>query len=243
MRMKKINCKGKRVLIIPDQHFPYAHKDIIRFLKAVKKKYLDKNSIIINLGDEADNHSISFHDSDSELFSAGHELEQACAQLQGLEKVFPKMFICDSNHGSLAIRRFKKHGIPIKYLKSLNEVYGVGNGWSWHDDILLSTKLGDVYICHGKSAVYGKLCKEMGCHSIQGHFHGKFEITWHRSALGERFNMFSGCLIDQDELAFAYGKNHLPKPILGCSILSKEGYPRLIKMNLNSRGRWDGKLP
>lgn len=241
--MKTLNGKGKNVLIIPDQHFPYAHKDWYTFLESVKEKYLDSKSIIINLGDETDGHAISFHKSDGDLFSAGHELEEAIKEVQHLEKLFPKMYLCDSNHGSLVFRRAKSDGVPLRYLKSLNEVYEVSNKWSWHEEIVVETKLGPVYFCHGKSSTYGKLCKEMGMSSVQGHFHGKFEVTWHKTATFERFNMFCGCLIDRDSLAFAYGKNHMPKPILGCGILSKAGYPRLIKMHLNARGRWTGVLP
>lgn len=237
--MKKLNALNKRVLIIPDMHCPYNHKDAIRFLAAVKEKY--QPDLILNLGDEVDSHAISFHDSDADLYSAGEELEKAINQLDLLEELFPKMHILDSNHGSLAVRRFKKHGLPMKYMKSLQEIYGKPK-WAWHDEILLSTKDGDVYLCHGKSATYGKLCKDVGASAIQGHFHGKCEVTWHKSVTKEIFNCFSGCLIDYKSLAFAYGKNHMPKPILACTVLSKTGYPTIIKMGLTKAGRWDKKI-
>lgn len=241
--MLELNAKGKRVLIIPDLHMPYHHQDAMKFLRAIKYKYLEKNSLVINLGDEIDAHAISFHDSDCELFAAGEELEQAKRYLSGLEQLYPKMFILESNHGSLYIRRMKKHGIPISILKPMHEILGVSKKWTWHEDILLDTKMGMTYLCHGKTSGYGKLCKEMGCNAIQGHFHGKFELTWHTSSLTSRYNLFSGCLIDRESMAFAYGKNHLPKPILGACIISKEGYPRLIKMDLDKQNRWTGKLP
>lgn len=57
------------------------------------------------------------------------------------------------------------------------------------------------------------------------------------------YNKNSGCLIDRDSLAFAYGKNHMPKAILGCTLISKEGYPNLIRMELNVNNRWNKKLP
>lgn len=241
--MLELNAKGKRVLVIPDLHMPYHHQDAMKFLRAIKNKYLEKNSLIINLGDEIDAHAISFHNSESELFSAGDELEQAKLYLSGLEDLFPNMHLLESNHGSLYIRRLKAHGIPITVLKPIDEILGVSKKWKWTEDILLKTKMGNIYMCHGKTSTYGKLCKEAGCSAIQGHFHGKFELTWHTSSTQTRFNLFSGCLIDRDSLAFSYGKNHIPKPILGATVLSKEGYPRLIKMELDKNNRWTGKLP
>jgi len=241
--MLEINAKNKRVLLISDQHFPYHHRDTHKFLEAIRDKYLTPYDIIINGGDEVDNHAISFHPSDGDLPSAGDELDKAIRNIQHLEELFPEMYLCDSNHGSLAVRRFKFHGIPLRYLKSLNDIYGVNSNWKWNEDYLLKTKLGDVYICHGKSSVYGKLSKEVGCSAIQFHFHGKYEITWHSTVLGSRFNMFCGCLVDRDSLAMAYGKNHIPKPILGVGLISKDGIPALIKMNLDKKNRWDGKLP
>lgn len=240
--MKKLDAKGKRVLIIPDTHAPYHHIDTIRFLRAVKKKYLNSSSLIMHLGDEIDGASISFHDKDPDLdFSPCTELIAAKKFISNLQKEFSKVYLCDSNHGSLVYRRAKKYGLPLMVLKTYQEILEAPK-YEWHEDYELSTNLGKIYICHGKSATYGKLAKEMSCSCIQGHFHGKFEITWHKTIRREIFNCFSGCLVDREHMAFSYGKNHLPKPILGCTIISKEGYPRLIKMEIVD-GRWTGKLP
>ncbi len=243
--MEKINAIGRRVLLISDLHIPYHHPDSFKFLAAIKEKFLDKKSIAINLGDSLDGHALSFHPTDSDLFSAGDELKKAIEVIHckgGLFETFPDMIEVDSNHSSLIYRRAKFHGIPLDYVKSLPEVLETPS-WRWVDDILLDTKLGNIYICHGKSGAYNKLAQNVGCSACQGHFHGKFEITWAKSITTERFNMFCGSLISEASLAFAYGKNHLPKPILGVGLISESGYPRLIKMNINSKGRWDGKLP
>jgi len=236
---KEINARNKSVLLIGDSHIPYEHKDYLKFCKAVAEKHLC--TIYIHVGDEVDNHAISFHDSDCGLPAAGEELEKSITRLSGWEEAFPGLILLTSNHGSLVVRRFKHHGIPLSYLKSFQEIYGTPT-WEWVEDILIHTKLGPVYGCHGKSGTYGKLAKEMGCSSFQGHFHGKHEVTWHISALLDRFNMFTGCGIDRKSMAFAYGKNHIPKPALGCGVLDKEGIPHIVKMNLNAKGRWNGKV-
>jgi hypothetical protein len=43
-------------------------------------------------------------------------------------------------------------------------------------------------------------------------------------------------------MAYTYGKNNLPKPILGCGVIDKNGMPHVVKMILNKRGRWAGNL-
>ena len=236
---KIVNAKNKAVLLIGDSHIPYEHKDYLRFCKAVAKKY--SCSIYVHVGDEVDNHAISFHDTDPELLAPSNELEKSITRLGAWEEAFAGAYVLTSNHGALVIRRFKHHGIPLHYLKSFQEVYRTPT-WTWVEDIIIQTKSGDFYGCHGKSSVYGKLAKEMGCSAFQGHYHGKHEVTRHASALCDRFNVFVGCGIDRKSLAFAYGKNHIPKPLLGCAIIDKEGIPRIIKMTLNKKGRWNGKV-
>ncbi|MEE4244541.1 MAG: metallophosphoesterase [Kangiellaceae bacterium] len=236
----KINAIGKTVLVIPDTHIPYSHPDYIRFLASIKRFY--KPDIVIHLGDELDYHAISFHDSDSSLLAADDELDKAIIELQeGLHKLFPKLYLLESNHGSLVYRKMKANGLPIRVLKPLAELYETPK-WSWHHDILLITKQSPVYMCHGKAAAYGKLAKEMGCSAIQGHYHGKFEITWHRTAMGSRFNAFAGCLVDEDSMAMAYARNNLPKPVLGAMLIDKAGLPYLLKMKLDTKGRWNEKI-
>lgn len=238
MGIKTIDAKGIEVLIISDTHIPYSHKHYIKFLAAIKEKY--NPELILHIGDELDYHAISFHDSDSSLLSADMELDKAIIEIQeGLHKLFPRMYLLESNHGSLIYRRVKHHGIPVRVIRPLHELYETPL-WTWHHDILLKTDRGDVYLCHGKTTTYGKLAKEMGCSAMQGHYHGKSEITWHRTVLRNYFNMFLGCLVDEESMAMAYGKNNLPKPILSVGRLDKHGMPHLIKMELDDKGDWNG---
>lgn len=224
--MLKLDARGKRVLIISDCHIPYSIKGYVRFLAYLKEKF--KPEIVINIGDEIDAHAMSFHDSDVDLFSAGHELDRAIIEIQeGLHKLFPEMILLESNHGSMVLRRAKHHGLPVRTLKPLPELYETPK-WSWHEDILLKTDRGRVYLCHGKSGAYGRLPKEMGASTIQGHFHGKFEITYHRSVLSTRYSMFVGCLADSESLAMAYGRNNVGIPILGCGGIRSNGEPVLF---------------
>jgi hypothetical protein len=160
----------KRILIISDTHIPYENKFLIPFLKALIKKY-KKFDRVIHLGDEVDHAGLSFHDKDSDMPSAGDELKLALPKIKELEKLFPKMDLLDSNHGSLVYRRAFKHGIPKAYIKNYNDYLQVGSGWKWHEDITLKTPLGTVYFCHGKTADVFKLAQSLGMSAVQGHYH------------------------------------------------------------------------
>lgn len=227
-------------MTISDQHMPYQHPDMFRFLAAIKKKY--KPTLVVNMGDSIDNHSISFHDSDSDLPSAGDELKLAIKAIKKMEKMFPTMITIDSNHGSLAERRFKHHGIPMKYLATPQQIYGVSDKWTWVNDLTVTLPNGQpCYFAHGISKQGIKLAAQRGVNVVQGHFHTEFRIDYVGNPRDLLFSMQVGCLIDSKSLAFAYDKLNLNRPIIGTGIIV-DSKPVLIPMVLAKNGRWIGKL-
>ena len=90
---------NKKILVISDMHLPYQHKDAIKFLSEIKKEF--KPDTVISIGDLLDGHALSFHDSNPDLFNAGHELKKAKEYVRQLEDLFPKLVEVDSNHSSL----------------------------------------------------------------------------------------------------------------------------------------------
>lgn len=232
--------KNSRVLVIGDLHFPFHHRDSFSFLKAVKKKY--KPDRVIQIGDEVDGHSWSFHDSDPDLLSPGQELSLAIDCISRLEKLFPVMDLIESNHGSLVYRKQKSNGLPIGFFKTYNEIYGVSDKWQWHYD--LTIKLSDgtpVYFCHGKTAQVVKLSQSIGMSAVQGHYHEKFNVEYWANSLGLYFAAQTGCLVDDNSLAMAYNNTNLKRPILG-SLIIVDGQPKMLPMILNKKGRWIGKI-
>jgi hypothetical protein len=242
--MKKICAKDRRILVIPDTHAPFEHPDTIRFLSAIKDKYLEESSLIMHLGDEVDGNQISFHDKDPDIrFSPCTELEAAIEFIQKLYKLFPKVYLCESNHGSLVYRRQKYAGLPRHVMKSYQEILGTPN-WTWAEEYWVETNLGGVYLCHFRTSTSGRLSKEMGSYgSVSGHVHSRFETVWSTNGTQTRFDVFSGCLVSRQSMAFAYGKLNLPKPVLGCLLISSRGQPTLIRMMTKKNDRWDGTLP
>ena len=228
------------ILVISDQHMPYEHPDMFDFLEAVKQKF--KPTMVVNIGDCVDKHAMSFHDSDADLPSAGYELELAIGKIKRMEKMFPEMTIVDSNHGSLALRKFKHHGIPMKYLASQHDIYGVSEKWQWVNDISVKLPNGqDCYFCHGMVKSGIKLAAQRGTNVVQGHYHTEFKIDYIGNPNNLLFSLQVGCLIDRHSLAFAYDKLNLNRPIIGLGLVV-DSKPVLVAMTLDKSGRWNGQL-
>lgn len=230
----------QNILLIPDMHMPYHHPDAMAFLEAVRDWY--EPDLVINLGDAADFHAISFHDSDPDLLSAGGELaklQEGAAELEGL---FPDMYIVGSNHGDLPVRKFKSHGLPSAFLSDYNSIYGVGEGWKFVDDITLMEKgEPDFYICHNIRKNALQIAQQRGQRFACGHYHENFEIRYAGNPNSLLWALMSGCLVDKKSLAFSYNKLNLNRPIVGASVV-EQGVPVLRPMPLDKKGRWTGEF-
>lgn len=226
---------NSRILFISDMHIPYHHSGLLPFLAGLKLRY--NPTRIICLGDELDKHAMSFHDSDPDLMSAGDELRASLPVIAELYEMFPEMDIIDSNHGSMIYRKAKHHGLPRRYIKSYNEVLGVGEGWVWHNDMTIILPETDtmpeqkLYIHHGKSADAVKTSQAMSMSHICGHYHESFGIKYWANPNGLFFAVNAGCLIDDDSYAFSYNNVNLKRPIIGTALII-DGVPILEAMPL-----------
>jgi len=230
---------NSRILFISDLHIPYHHPQSFDFLRHLKKKY--NPTRVICLGDELDKHAMSFHDHDPDLYSAGHELEASLPFIRELEEMFPKMDILDSNHGSLVWRKAKANGIPKHYIKSYNDVLGVGDGWQWHFDLSIELPNGQsCYVHHGKSSDILKLSQQMGSCAVSGHFHERFKVDYWSNSNGLFWGMSCGCLIDDDSYAFNYNNVNIKRPIIGTGLII-DSIPVLEPMILDSEGVWNAR--
>lgn len=227
------------ILVISDMHHPYSHPDTTTFLSALKNKY--KFDKVVCIGDEVDFHALSFHDSDPDLPSAGDELSRAIRALSPIYKMFPKMDIVESNHGSMVLRKGLASGMPKAVLRSYNEVLKSPPGWLWKFDLKVQTPLGQVYFCHGKSGSAGRLASQYGMSCVQGHFHEKAQITYISTPEKLMFDAHTGCLADDKSLALGYNKINPRRPIVSTLIIIN-GIPQIIPMVLSKEGRWIGKL-
>lgn len=226
-------------LILPDLHAPVYHRDTIAFLALVKKTF--KPDYVKCTGDEINWESISYHEKNPNLPGALDELKEARKALKPIYDLFPVVDVMESNHGSLPFRKAQSAGLPDELIKSYNEILKAPKGWKWHLDHTFNTKMGRVYMTHGKSSAVDKLSKSMAMSAIQGHYHSKSYVSYWASPVGLFFDMNVGTLADDKSLAMKYGWNNVNKSILGVGIL-EDGRPRLIPMLLDKSGRWVGKL-
>lgn len=229
----------KSILILSDMHWPFAHPDTVEFLKAVKAKY--KPDTVVCIGDEIDGHSWSFHDHNPDLPSPGEELKQAIKALQPIYKLFPKVTVLESNHGSLVYRKALATGLPVATIKGYREIIEAPKGWNWVDKLTLNTRLGPVHFIHGKSASPGKISQLYGMSVVEGHFHESSSITYTSTPERLLFAMKTGCLVDDNALSMAYNKLNAKRPIISLGVIIN-GIPQLVPMLLTRRGRWVGRL-
>lgn len=210
---------GKRsvVLVIPDTHFPFHHEKTILFLKALKKEY--RPDIIVHLGDEVDAHALGKWDSDPDGMSAGFELRAALEQLKELYDIFPKVAVCESNHGKRPFRKAFESGIPRAYMRAYREFMEAPSGWEWRD----VWDLNNVIYLHGEGytgrdgAIKAALNNRKS--TVIGHIHSWGGIQYSAVQSGLIFGLNSGCLIDHDAYAFKYAKNYPHKATMGASIV------------------------
>lgn len=229
------------ILVISDLHEPYGHPDTFRFLASCADKYSPTR--IVCMGDEVDKHAMSFHDHDPDLMSPGDELKAAIKKLMPLYRLFPKVDVLESNHGSLAFRKAKHHGIARKYLRGYNEVLDAPAGWVWHMDMQITLPTGvECYFHHGLSANVLKLVERRGVCAVQGHYHGLFGVQYAGNPKSLLWGLQVGCSIDKRQLAFAYDNANLPRPIIGHALI-ENGHPHMLPMTLKANGRWNGVVP
>jgi len=156
--------------------------------------------------------------------------------------MFPKMYLLDSNHGSLVFRKATRHGLPHEVFKTYNEMLGVGPGWTWHEDLILKASNGQkIYFCHGKYKDVLKVAQQYGMCTVQGHYHTVFKIDYWSNPNELLWGMQTGCLIDMKSLAFEYNKLQKSRPVVGSSVII-DGIPKLIPMVLKNNGRWNRKI-
>lgn len=231
---------NSKILVISDLHFPYHHPDSFEFLIKLNKQY--QPDTIINIGDEMDWHSINVsHVINPDLPSPLDELLKGRKYIKRLEKTFPKMVLLESNHGSMVLRRAMAKGMSKMFLKTYNQILGVGKGWKWKEKHEIKTKRGNVIFAHQFTKDIAKAVRETATSCVQGHFHTTSEIKYVGNDFHLNWGMSVGCLVDKKSLAMAYMKVNLSKPILSCGIIT-EGIPYIVPMVLKKNGSWDNNI-
>lgn len=231
---------GRNIIGLGDLHAPWMHPQAVDFITAVVKKY--GYDLAFCTGDETDGNAISFHGFNPELPSAGHELTLAIEQLKPLYKLFPKLLLASSNHGDLLARKMKHHGLPMRALRSMNEILECPAGWKWDFEHIIQMNNGKKFLLHHSySANILAASQQRGISCVFGHHHSSMSIQYWQNYDDLFFAAFAGCLVDPISLAMAYAKNSMKRPVLGL-LRIEDGIPHIIPMITDRGNQWTGKI-
>lgn len=229
----------KRVLVISDLQEPYAHKDALPFVKAVKLAY--KTDVVVVIGDEVDFPGLSRFPQDPDGKSAGDDHREAVKALKKWYKEFPEASVCTSNHTDRIFRRAFSAGIPRDFIKTYREFLGAPDGWMWEDSYFID----GVKYEHGDNQGGQDACRQLAianrCSTVIGHHHSHGGLRYIANDNDVIFGLNVGCLIDRHAYVFKYGKGAKFKPTLGCGVVLK-GVPSFVPLILDKNERWIRKL-
>ena len=118
---------------------------------------------------------------------------------------------------------------------------GVGKGWKWVQDLTVTLNDGSrCFFTHGMSANVLQIAQKYGMHTVQGHYHSKASIQYFSNPDKLVWGAQTGCLTNQDSLAFSYAKNFKDRFIMS-SLVIVDGQPRIHPMVIKN-GKWIGKI-
>lgn len=201
-----------RVGIIGDTHEPFTLPGYLEFCKETFEKY--NVNRIIHIGDVADHHYSSYHETDADGLGGADELELTIDKLKAWSKIFPEVECILGNHDLIISRKAQTSNLPSRWLKEYGEVLELPSGWTFHHELIID----NVKYIHGIGSKSHIRCRKDMQSVVQGHHHTDCYTQWFVGSTAKIFGMQVGCGIDKDAYAMAYGKWH-PKPAIGCGIV------------------------
>lgn len=223
-----------RVLVIGDSHEPASHPGYRAFVIDLAAKYHCNK--FIHIGDLVDFHAISRFDPHPEAKGAIDEYELAKKNIAKWYKTFPGLTITQGNHDLRVYRAAAEQGLPDRFLKGYNELFGTPK-WKWVKDIIID----GVYYFHG-TGVSGmhpafNTMQKMLLPTVMGHIHSAGGIKWRANPERRIFGMDVGCGVDDSHISFQYGENIKVRSILSAGVVI-EGTPAHIIMPCSQGERY-----
>ena len=215
------------ILCIPDLHIPFEHPSALQFCKDMAIEYGVKT--VVNLGDEIDNHALSFHTNELDALTAQQEYDKTRKTIKEWFKAFPVVSLCIGNHSAMPARRAKEWGLPKSYIKSFHQLWDAPETWV----VSQGFNIGGVGFRHaGKAGFQGSIASAIIARQsmVYGHNHSFGGVLYQANLNDIIFGMNVGCLIDNDAYAFAYGKDFPNKPTLGCGIVHSPTHAEFVPM-------------
>lgn len=209
------------VLIVPDLHLPFEHRNALEFCIEIRERC--HCGTIVFIGDIVDNHAISFHDHDPNGFSPEDEMKAVDKKLEKWFKTFPFASVCRGNHDRLVDRKARHVGLPDRAFKPFRDIWKLPAGWI--DGF--SFEINGVRYMHGTGYsgrnAHIQAAIDNRQSTVIGHIHSVSGVEYIANNKDTIFGMQVGCLIDKESYAFAYGRDFKLKPILSCGITTDKG--------------------
>lgn len=219
------------ILVIGDTHEPFCRPDYLNFCVEIADRC--KCKIIVHIGDLVDNHAISYHEHDPDGRSPADEMSEADKHLKRWFDAFPQVYLCLGNHDRLVHRKALTNGLPSRAIRSFREMWKLPIGWK----DAFSWEFFGVRFTHGTGLngdkAHIKAAEQSRQSCVIGHTHSALATSYLVSERDRIFAVNCGCGIDRKTYAFAYGKDLLKKPALGCAVVTDRGnYCQVFAMPL-----------
>lgn len=218
-----IREEDKVVLFITDTHLPFSKIEYLYWVRDIAIQF--GANVIVHGGDVCDHHAISFHQTEPEAMGAEDEFTKAFEMTQQYIKVFPYVYLCDSNHDAIPERKAASLGLSTRHMKSFSELLKLPDTWIMKPYHIVN----GVRYEHGhraKGGMHGAYNTAINnrMSTCTGHYHGNFGIKYQNNGNSKIFGLAGGVLLDNELYAFKYGEKAANKPIVGCSIIYNDGF-------------------
>ena len=200
-----------RVLCIGDLHEPFCREGYLKFCVDMWNKWECDTTVFI--GDIADNHYSSYHETDADGFGGRQEFLRAKDNIALWAETFPEATVVLGNHDRMPKRKAQSGNIVSVWVRDYADVWET-RGW----DYVHRAEIDSVQYIHGEGGTARARCVKDNQSTVQGHLHTQ---CYSERAVGSEkriFGMQVGCGIDKDAYAMAYAKN-FPRPALACGII------------------------
>lgn len=210
-----------RVLAVGDIHIPAEHQGYLGFVRGVRRRWRCDEVVLI--GDVFDWHAISFHAKSHDAPTALGEYEEARKRVKEWVKAFPTARVCIGNHDERVERLASSAGVPPQFVRSYAETWDT-DGWDWKHE----HHIDGVRYYHGTGLSGQRPALRAAIASMTptvcGHVHSQAGVAWSVGPGLSVWGMDTGCGVDGDHPAMAYGRHLLSRPVLGCGVVI-DGHP------------------
>ena len=221
----------KKILVIPDIHFPFSDWKAIKKIHAWKVK--NRPDLIVFLGDVLDAKAWSRYPKDTDDLSAQAEFDAAEADMKKLHKLFPKAILLMGNHDVRAMSKALEVHLPKQLINSLQDVFAF-KGWVWHTHtkpLVINTPSGKVAFMHGDEiqGTPSQKASKLGMSVVHGHTH-KASLSYVDTFTHQVYGMECGHVSDPDSKGMRYAVKNPVTSWLGFATII-DGVPALIPLS------------